>query len=427
MLFRRTVMSQNLSLCVIGAGGAGLCAIKHGVDHGLEVTAFELTEEIGGTWVCRKDVGKDKYGNDVHSSMYKDLVTNTPKEIMGYPNLPFPDQENSYITPKDVLSYYHWYAAKFNLLKQIKFEHKVLRVRPLEDKRWEVIVMDLLHNECKTLHFDVVMVCNGHNSTPDIPKFKGHETFMGKQLHSHDFRNADDFKGERVCIIGAGPSASEMVTLISKVAEHVTWSHHSKRPSFPKFYGIVEQKPNIESISNENVTFADGTTQSFTAILYATGYRYTFPFLSVDCGLSVIDNLIQPLYKFCISVQHPTLAFIGLINVISQNLLYDLQVRFFLTFLTGPKKLPTKEEMVSERAKNELKEIGLLDKKSFPVMIATHIKYYEALATEAEIDSVKPVFYKLCDRALHNAFYDAASYRNIKFRIIDDENYEIVN
>lgn len=87
------------SVCVIGAGAAGLCAIKNSVDQGLKVTAFESTKEFGGTWVYRDEVGKDKHGNDIHSSMYKGLVTNTPKEIMGYINHPFPDQENSYITP----------------------------------------------------------------------------------------------------------------------------------------------------------------------------------------------------------------------------------------------------------------------------------------------------------------------------------------
>lgn len=265
-------MSENRSVCVIGAGGAGLCAIKNSVDHGLKVAAFELTSSIGGTWVITDEVGKDKYGNDIHSSMYKNLVTNTPKEIMGYLNMPFPDQEDSYITSQDVLNYYHWYAEKFDLFKYIQFEHNVLRVRPLADKTWEVIVLDLPNNEYKTLHFDTVMVCNGHNSTPDIPKFNGQEVFSDRQLHSHDFRNADDFKGERICIVGAGPSATEMIALISKVAAHVTWSNHSKRPSTPSFCSVVEQKPDIHSISIGSVNFVDGTTQTFSTIIYATGY-----------------------------------------------------------------------------------------------------------------------------------------------------------
>lgn len=426
MPFDETTMSQNLSVCVIGAGGAGLCAIKHAVDHGLQVSAFELAKEIGGTWVYSDVVGKDKYGNDVHSSMYKDLVTNTPKEIMGYPNLPFPNQENSYITSENVLCYYHWYAAKFDILKHIKFEHNVLRVRSLANKTWEVVVMDLKSNACQKLHFNAVMVCNGHNSTPNIPKINGQEIFVGKQLHSHDFRSADDFKDQRVCIVGAGPSALEMVLLISKVAAHVTWSHHSKRPSIYSYCTIAEQKPDILSISNDNVTFTDGTTQSFSALIYATGYLYTFPFLSVDCGVSVVDDCIQPLYKFCISVHQPTLAFIGLINLICPNVVFDLQSRFFFTFLTKQKVLPSIKEMLNERETSEFKEIGLVHVKSFPLNSAVHINYIEALAAEANIDSVKPVIFKICEKALHNAIHNVDGYRNVKFRIIDDDSYEIV-
>lgn len=325
-----------------------------------------------------------------------------------------------------MLNYYHWYAEKFHLLKCIQFEHNVLRVRPLANQTWEVIVMDLPSNTCKKHHFDAVMVCNGHNSTPDIPKFKGQEMFSGKQIHSHDFRNVNDFKGERVCIIGAGPSAMELVTLISREAEHVTWSNHSKRPSTPSVARIIEQKPDVHSISAESVTFADGTTQSFTSIIYATGYLYTFPFLSIDCGLSIVDNRLQPLYKFCISIHHPTLAFIGLLNLICPNSLFDLQTQFVLKFLLGQKKLPTTEEMLSESATNEMRAIGLLDKKTFPVNIATHIKYYTAIATEAHIESVQPVIFKICEKALHDAFHEASGYRNVKFRIIDEENYEIV-
>lgn len=106
--------------------------------------------------------------------------------------------------------------------------------------------------------------------------------------------------------------------------------------------------------------------------------------------------------------------------------MFDLQIKFFLNFLNGEIALPTKEEMLCEKEMNEFKEIGLLDKKTFPINIATHIKYYNALVKEACIDSVKPVIFKICEKALYNAFYKASFYRTVKFRIIDDENYKIV-
>lgn len=103
-----------MKLCIIGAGAAGLCAVNHGAQFGCEVTAFEQTDDIGATWVYTDEVGKDKNGLDVHSSMYQGLVTNMPKEAMGYPDFPYPEQENSFLLSKDVLDYYQAYADKFD-------------------------------------------------------------------------------------------------------------------------------------------------------------------------------------------------------------------------------------------------------------------------------------------------------------------------
>lgn len=72
-----------MKLCVIGAGAAGICAAKNGLEFGCEVTVFEQTENVGGTWVYTDEVAKDKNGLDVHSSMYQGLYTNLPKEVMG--------------------------------------------------------------------------------------------------------------------------------------------------------------------------------------------------------------------------------------------------------------------------------------------------------------------------------------------------------
>lgn len=61
-----------MSVCIIGAGTAGLCSARQALDHNLIPTIFELSNEIGGTWVYNKDVGTVN-GIDVHSSMYTNL------------------------------------------------------------------------------------------------------------------------------------------------------------------------------------------------------------------------------------------------------------------------------------------------------------------------------------------------------------------
>ena len=97
------------------AGAAGLCAAKNGIEFGCEVTVFEQTNDIGGTWLYTDQVGKDENGLDVHTSIYQGLYTNLPKEIMGYPDFSVPSQENSYVSSKDFLNFLEIYAENFNL------------------------------------------------------------------------------------------------------------------------------------------------------------------------------------------------------------------------------------------------------------------------------------------------------------------------
>lgn len=72
-----STISGTKSVIVIGAGAAGLTALRHLTDpqYGVsfQVQVFEQTGELGGTWVYRDKVGCDEYGLPIHSSMYKSL------------------------------------------------------------------------------------------------------------------------------------------------------------------------------------------------------------------------------------------------------------------------------------------------------------------------------------------------------------------
>lgn len=62
-----------MRVCIIGAGSAGLCSAKHALFNGLKPTIFEQSEYIGGTWKYTDEIGINKYGIEVHSSMYQKL------------------------------------------------------------------------------------------------------------------------------------------------------------------------------------------------------------------------------------------------------------------------------------------------------------------------------------------------------------------
>ena len=54
------------------------------------------------------------------------------------------------------------------------------------------------------------IVASGHFSTPNVPYFDGLDTFNGRVLHAHDFRDALEFKGKDMLIVGRSYSAEDI-------------------------------------------------------------------------------------------------------------------------------------------------------------------------------------------------------------------------
>lgn len=55
---------------------------------------------------------------------------------------------------------------------------------------------DHINDTCDTVYFDFIYVCNGHYTEPDMPTIEGMDLFEGRQIHSHLYRKAENFKGE---------------------------------------------------------------------------------------------------------------------------------------------------------------------------------------------------------------------------------------
>lgn len=179
---------------IIGAGTSGICSAKVARQHGLEVIVYEQADRIGGNWNYSDQVGPDEYGLN-YGYMYKELVTNVPKEIMGFSDLAVPGTDHSFLTQEEVLDFLKHYTKHFDVEKDIRFRHEVIRVNPKRDKRWEVIVRDVVANEYSTEYFDFVMVCTGHHWKPRYPKFKGENLFKGSLKHSLEFRRKEEYEG----------------------------------------------------------------------------------------------------------------------------------------------------------------------------------------------------------------------------------------
>ena len=92
--------------------------------------------------------------------------TNLPKEVMAFPDFPFPSEWNSFLSHQQVLKYLKEYTSHFDLYKYIQFNSSISSVRPLVGKDsqkplWEVVVRNAATKESQVLLFDAVIVCSG--------------------------------------------------------------------------------------------------------------------------------------------------------------------------------------------------------------------------------------------------------------------------
>ncbi|XP_039441096.1 uncharacterized protein LOC120421863 [Culex pipiens pallens] len=418
--------STTKRYCIVGAGAGGLSCARHAADTGAHVTVFEQTASVGGTWVYTDETGHDRYGLPVHSSMYRDLRTNIPKQTMGYWDSELVS-DRTYPGQEEVLSWLEGYAEQHRLSRWIKFEHQVIRIVPLfgegASRRWEVIVRDLRENRCETLQFDFVMVCNGHYSCPMVPEYPGRDVFVGIQIHSHDYRCADRFEDQDVLLVGAGYSASDIAIATAKVARSLTVSHHDpNKVNFGNLPTLVT-KPTISKLTPTGVEFVDGTAINCSVIIYCTGYRFTYPFLSVDCGITVEDNHVTPLYKHVININHPSMALIGVPFYCCPTQMMDLQARFCIQYFTGSRSLPSRSDMLADTEADleERKRRGLPKKWMHKLVDDMQFKYYEDLARTAGIVPLEATVEKMFTECMRRRMLDVQNYRDDEFEVVGED------
>ena len=215
-------------VCVIGAGPSGIAAAKAVLDDGeRELVVYERGGEVGGNWVFDDASG--------HSSVFETTHIISSKRYSAYEDLPMPESFPDYPSHRHLAEYFQEYARRFGLYPYIRFGTTVEQCEPLPGGRWRVYTSKA--GERTLEDFDWLMVCNGHHSVPRMPSYPG--TFSGRLMHSHDFKRAAGFSGQRVLVIGGGNSACDVAVETSRVAERVDLSWRRGYWIVPKFVGGV--------------------------------------------------------------------------------------------------------------------------------------------------------------------------------------------
>ncbi|EID14062.1 flavin-containing monooxygenase [Mycolicibacterium phlei] len=345
---------------IIGAGPCGL-ALLHafekaradGVDIG-EVVCFEKQSDWGGLWNYTWRTGLDEHGDPVHGSMYRYLWSNGPKECLEFADYTFDEHFGSPIPsfpPREVLyDYIIGRAKKSNVREAIRFETPVRSVSfDAGTQTFSVTTEAFPERVRSTETFDYVVVATGHFSMPNVPEYPGFESFPGRILHAHDFRDAAEFAGKDLLLLGSSYSAEDIALQTLKYgAKSVTVAYRTAPMGFGWPDGITEV-PALQRVDGRTATFSDGTTRDVDAIILCTGYVHHFPFLDPELRL-VTANTLYPggLYKGVVWAANPKLLYLGMQDQYYTFNMFDAQAFYARDVILGRTQLPDAEAMAAD-------------------------------------------------------------------------------
>jgi len=348
-------------IAVIGAGPSGLAQLRafaSAAQKGAEIpeiVCFEKQRNWGGLWNYTWRTGLDEFGEPVHGSMYRYLWSNGPKEGLEFADYSFEEHFGKQIAsypPRAVLfDYIEGRVKKAGVRSWIRFSTVVRHVTwSPQTRKFTVRVHDLPNDRSYSEEFDHVIVASGHFSTPNVPEFPGFDTFNGRILHAHDFRDAREFIGQDILIIGTSYSAEDIGSQCWKYGcKSVTVSHRTEAMGF-KWPANWKEVPLLTKLECNLATFKDGSTATVNAIILCTGYKHHFPFMADDLRLRTANRLATAdLYKGVVYVHNPALFYLGMQDQWYTFNMFDAQAWWVRDAILGRIKLPaSKNELIAD-------------------------------------------------------------------------------
>ena len=313
--------------CIIGAGASGLAVAKTFAERGIPFDCFEALADIGGIW-----------NPDSPHVVYGSTYLNSSKRLSRYPDFHFPEEWSHYVSRTQAQDYLRAYAREFGLYQRISFNKRVVSAVRSE-QGWQVT----LEGEAAPRLYTGLVVANGHHwekFTPAYPgKFDGeilhsHDVKSKEQLKGkrvlvvgagnsavdilsdaaldgaravHSMRRAYYFFPKMVL----GKPADTFIDMTSKwpvprsvmrwfyrfglivlVGRHKRYGlpapDHNLFEAHPTacttyldhiVHGRIVTKPAIEKLDGRRVRFVDGSEEEVDLLVWATGFRPSFPFL----------------------------------------------------------------------------------------------------------------------------------------------------
>ncbi|EQB49312.1 hypothetical protein CGLO_11345 [Colletotrichum gloeosporioides Cg-14] len=206
--------------------------MKNLIEQGLQVTAIEQNEFIGGNW---------------HLSPRKGQTTalpwtsfNTSKQTCHYTDFPFPKDAPTHPPAKDVERYLEAYADNFDLKRHVQFSTKVAKIERDDDaNKWTIYTRSTKSDAENAVEeqqvFDRIVIATGILNVPVDVNIKGIDKFEGEAVHSRDFKEPNRYEGKNVLIIGVGATGVDTQSFLKKAkAKSIYLSHRGQYYLLPR-------------------------------------------------------------------------------------------------------------------------------------------------------------------------------------------------
>ena len=421
-------MTQK-KVAIIGAGPSGLAQLRAFQSAAAkgdaipEIVCFEKQDNWGGLWNYTWRTGLDENGEPVHCSMYRYLWSNGPKEGLEFADYSFEEHFGKQIAsypPRAVLfDYIEGRVQKAGVRDMIRFSTVVRWISYDPDtEKFNVTVHDHAQDHVYSEEFDNVIVASGHFSVPNVPHYPGFESFNGRLLHAHDFRDAREFSGKDILVMGSSYSAEDIGSQCWKYGAKSVTSCYRSGPMGFDWPDNWEEKPALERLEDNTAYFKDGTSKHVDAIILCTGYKHSFNFLPDDLRLKTANRLASAdLYKGVVWVHNPKLFYLGMQDQWFTFNMFDAQAWWVRDAIMGKLDIPSDlETMLADVAEREAREEASDDTK---YAIKYQGDYVKELIAETDypsfdVDGACEAFYQWKKHKSQNimAFRDN-SYRSV--------------
>ncbi len=179
---------------VVGAGPSGISSAYYLQQAGISYKVVDRADKPASTW----------------ATLYPSLRLNTAGFVSHLPGQRMPLRYGIYPLGRNFYRYVTDYMSRHSF--NIEYGVEVQRVAP-EGELWRVETA-----EASAL-YRCVIIASGRFGNPYLPHIPGVESFTGSYIHAHDFVSPQDFAGQRVLVVGNGPSGVDIAVALVGIAE----------------------------------------------------------------------------------------------------------------------------------------------------------------------------------------------------------------